>query len=79
VRKAALFSGYLTDGNGVRRRATRQELREATRLYWRHKDLRQRTARSCPETQPARALAPELDDVVADELDQLGIDSLGAA
>jgi hypothetical protein len=76
VRKAALFSGYLTDGDGSRRRATRQELAEANRLWWRHRDLREQPCDLLSTTFLAGA---ELNDVVADEWTQIGLDSLGAA
>jgi hypothetical protein len=36
---AALFDGYVLE-NGKRRRATRAELREAHRLWWKHADIR---------------------------------------
>jgi hypothetical protein len=39
--RAPLFSGYWRTVNGRRlERATGAELREAGRLYWRHKDIR---------------------------------------
>jgi len=38
--KAALFDGYILE-NGKRRRATRAELREAHRLWWKHADIRE--------------------------------------
>lgn len=45
-RNPALFHAYLTDPeNGQRlRRASRLELREANRLYWRYRRLRERAA-----------------------------------
>ena len=38
--RPSLFEAYLVE-NGVRRRATREELREAHRLWWRHRDIRE--------------------------------------
>jgi hypothetical protein len=38
-KRPALFSGYLIE-NGLRRRATAAELREAWRLWCRHSDIR---------------------------------------
>jgi hypothetical protein len=39
--RPALFNGYWLTREGRRlERATREELREAARLYWRHKDIR---------------------------------------
>jgi hypothetical protein len=38
-KRPALFSGYLLE-NGIRRRATQRELREAWRLWCKHSDVR---------------------------------------
>lgn len=38
-RQPALFAGYLLE-NGVRRRATAAELREAWRIWCKHSDVR---------------------------------------
>jgi hypothetical protein len=54
-------------------RATRLELREANRLWWKHRDLRE------SNTPAGRIFPVELEDVVADEWTQIGIDSLGPA
>ena len=37
--RPALFENYVVE-NGKRRRATRAELAEAHRLWWKHKDVR---------------------------------------
>jgi hypothetical protein len=40
-RKRPLFSGYWQTADGHRlERATREQLREAARLYWKHRDVR---------------------------------------
>jgi hypothetical protein len=76
VKSAALFCAWWSDPvTGARiGRATRLELREANRLWWKHRDLRKSKS---PDV--GTILPVELEDVASDELDQLGIDSLGAA
>lgn len=39
-RREPLFESHVLE-NGVRRRATKAELREATRLWYRHRDIRE--------------------------------------
>ncbi len=41
--RPALFENYIIE-NGERRRATRAELAEAHRLWWRHRDIRENRA-----------------------------------
>jgi hypothetical protein len=44
-RREFLFSAWWTDAAGQRlRRATQAELAEANRLWWKHRDLRQRSS-----------------------------------
>jgi hypothetical protein len=79
VKREPLFEGWWTDtAAGARlERATRQQLREANRLWWKHRDLRERPART-PESKDSRVIDDHrLDDVVADEWTQIGLDSLG--
>jgi hypothetical protein len=46
VKREALFSAWWRDASGVRaKRATRLELQEAQRLWWKHRDLREPLAK----------------------------------
>jgi hypothetical protein len=80
-KRAALFEclWYDTQTGHALHRASAAELAEAHRLWWKHRDIRVSTARpqSCPEAQPTRRRAPELEDLVADEWTQIGLDGLG--
>jgi hypothetical protein len=41
-KRPALFNGHWTDPTGAKiARATQAELREANRLWWRHRDIRE--------------------------------------
>lgn len=47
MRRQALFSAWWRDASGVRaQRATRLELQEAQRLWWRHSDIRESRVRA---------------------------------
>ena len=55
-RRPALFNGWLVE-NGVRRRATRAELQEATRLWLRHFDIREGRGTPAPKDTDEKASA----------------------
>jgi hypothetical protein len=73
-----LFCGFWFDAaTGAKLgRATRQELASAYRLWARHADIRG-AQKGIPNS--GDPFDRPLEDVVANELDQLGLDSLGAA
>jgi hypothetical protein len=77
VKREPLFEGWWTDtAAGARlERATRQQLREANRLWWKHRDLRESKFRAGAKT--SSGSVDGFDDVVADEWTQIGLDSLG--
>jgi hypothetical protein len=89
-RRPPLFNGFWFDtatGHATCR-ATREELAEAQRLWWKHRGIRQRinpdSGLITPDTdahEPTRyarvVLIEEPDDTLADEWTQLGLDTLG--
>jgi hypothetical protein len=80
-RRPALFDclWYDTQTGHALHRATAAELAEAHRLWWRHRDLREKPCSGFGGGGPGTESVPTLEDVVADEWTQIGIDSLGAA
>jgi hypothetical protein len=78
VKRPALFCAWwfcTTTGTRLAR-ATSAELAEANRLWWKHRDLRAGPAgidaEPCPDSEEG-----SLDELVADEWTQIGLDSLG--
>jgi hypothetical protein len=79
-KRSALFDclWYDTQTGRPLHRATAAELAEAHRLWWKHKDLRERLRTESSAT-PVDDCAEIFEDVVADEWTQIGIDTLGPA
>jgi hypothetical protein len=81
VKRPRLFKGFWFDtatGENIGR-ATQLELREACRLWWRYRAIREQSSITLESIDSGVGDDRPLEDVVADEWTQIGIDTLGEA